>query len=83
MKTKVPIPAPTFCLQIKNGYSINGEKYSRLFSQENLKKIQNAWIKYESNTIEREHDIEKLNNHHPRAHFIVIYISSSFFALWK
>ena len=38
-------------------------------------------FKYENNESAYENNVRNINNYHPRAHFIVIYNSSSVFAL--
>ena len=52
MDIKVFIPAPTFCLLSKKVYSINGKRLHISFVRKNERGIQNAWLKYENNTIE-------------------------------
>ena len=39
--------------------------------------------KYKMHDFKYENNMKKINNYHPRAHFIIIYNSSSDFTLWK
>ena len=77
MDIKVSIPAPTYCLESKNLYFRNGKRKNiSLVRKRVIKKIQNAWLQIWNK-------IKIINNHHPRAHFIIFNSSSFVFLLWN
>ena len=79
MDIKVFIPAPTFYLQFKKVYSLNG-KGKNISS---VGKVKWNKIKIESMTLNLWMNMEKTNNHHPRVHFINNKNGSLVFNLWK
>ena len=81
MDIKVFIPMPTFCLQTKIVYCINGKVFYFSLVEGRRIKVQKARLKYENITSESKNDVKNVNIYHLRAHFIGLYINSSVFTL--
>ena len=62
MDIKVFTPAPKYCLQAEKVCSINWKTLNiSLVGKDRKKcKMQNAWLKYENNTIEIKNDTKKM-----------------------
>ena len=80
MDIKVNIPAPTFYLQVKKIYSLNGKMkkfFLRLESEIKQNKNRNC------TTLNMWINMDTINNHHPRIRFISNNYGSLVFTFWK
>ena len=84
MHIKVFIPAPTFYLQSKKKFSLNGEKEKNNSLVRNVKLNQ---VKYNKNTkcmtLKKWIETKNIKNHRPRVHYTNNNNGSIVFTLWK